>query len=160
MHLNRRHHLPLARRARLPTTRRTRTRTAHRRDTLQDPRLRTNIIRRHARRRRMLSISPKQPQYLLHAQLAGTALSALDGLVGELTLLFLQVENALFDRVGDGDFVDDDVDGLRETVHAVDGLFFDELGGVSRSWRERGVTYGVPERLEDDYTSCCCQIET
>ena len=43
----------------------------------------------------------------------------------------MQLEDAFFDGVGDGDFVDYDVDFLGEAVDAVDGLFFDELGGVS-----------------------------
>lgn len=53
-------------------------------------------------------------------------------MVGELALLFLEVENSLFDTVFDGDFVDYYVDFLGEAVDAVDGLFFDELGFISK----------------------------
>lgn len=49
---------------------------------------------------------------------------------GQKTFLFLEFEDTLFDGVGDGEFVDDYVDGLSETVDTVDGLFFDELGGA------------------------------
>jgi hypothetical protein len=39
----------------------------------------------------------------------------------------LQLEDALFDAVVDGEAVDGYVDGLVEAVDAVDGLFFYEL---------------------------------
>lgn len=94
----------------------------------QHPRLRRIKRRLIQRRLRILRIAAEELHDLLHAQLARAAvLAALDGLVGELALLFLQLENALFDGVGDGDFVDYDVDFLCEAVDAVDGLFFDEL---------------------------------
>lgn len=50
-----------------------------------------------------------------------------DGLLGEEALLFLKLENTFFDGVGDGELVDDDVDGLGEAVDSVYGLFFNEL---------------------------------
>lgn len=53
--------------------------------------------------------------------------AAFDGLLGEEALLFLQGEDTVFDGVGDGELVDDDVDGLGETVDTVNGLLFDEL---------------------------------
>jgi hypothetical protein len=96
----------------------------------QHPGLRILIRRLIQRRLGILRIATKQLHNLLHAQLAHSAvLAALNGLVGELALLLLQLEDALFDRVGDGDFVDYDVDFLGEAVDAVDGLFFDELWG-------------------------------
>lgn len=108
-------HRPPTLRARLPTRR-------------QHPRL--LICRLIQRRLRVLRIATEELHDLLHAQLASAAvLAALDGLVGELALLLLQLEDALFDGVGDGDFVDYDVDFLGEAVDAVDGLFFDELWG-------------------------------
>ena len=75
----------------------------------------------------MLRIATEQLQDLLHAELACAALAAFDGLVGEFAFLFLEVEDTFFDRVFDGDFVDDYVGFLGEAVDAVDGLFFDEL---------------------------------
>lgn len=50
-----------------------------------------------------------------------------DGLLGEEAFLFLELENTFFDGVGDGELVDDDVDGLGEAVDSVYGLFFNEL---------------------------------
>lgn len=50
-----------------------------------------------------------------------------DGLLGEEALLFLELENTFFDGVGDGELVDDDVDGLGEAVDSVYGLFFNKL---------------------------------
>lgn len=131
-HRRRSPHRPPTLRARLPTRR-------------QHPRLRL-LIRRLVRRwLRVLRVAAEELHDLLHAQLARAAvLTAFDGLVGELALLFLQLEDALFDGVGDGDFVDYDVDFLGEAVDAVDGLFFDELGGVSVLFLLRGE--GVVDR--------------
>lgn len=53
--------------------------------------------------------------------------ASFDGLLGEEALLFLQLEDAFFDGVGDGELVDDDVDGLGEAVDSVYGLFFNKL---------------------------------
>jgi hypothetical protein len=98
----------------------------------EHPRLRLRIRPLPRRRVRELCIATEKLQDLLHAQLARAAVfAALDGLVGELALLLLQLEDALFDRVGDGDLVDYDVCLLREAVNAVDSLLFDELWGVS-----------------------------
>lgn len=114
----------------------------------------------------MLRIATEQLQDLLHAELACAALAALDGLVGELAFLFLEIEDPLFDGVFDGDFVDDYVGFLGEAVDAVDSLFFDELWGIiirlGLICRERGEggTYGIPERLEDDDTCSGCKIES
>ena len=52
-------------------------------------------------------------------------------MVSELAFLFLQIEDSLFDRVFDCDFVDDNVDFLGEAMDSVDGLFFDELDRIS-----------------------------
>ena len=62
----------------------------------------------------------------------------------ESALLLLQLEDSLFDGVSDRDFVDDYVDGLVESMNAIDGLFFDE-------W--------VPEGLEDHDSTRRCEIE-
>lgn len=53
--------------------------------------------------------------------------AAFDGLLGEEALLLLEGEDTVFDGVSDGKFVDDDVDGLSETVDTVNGLLFDKL---------------------------------
>lgn len=93
---------------------------------------------------RVLRIAAEELHDLLHAQLTHAAvLAALDGLVGELALLLLKLEDALFDRVGDGDFVDYDVDFLGEAVDAVDSLLFDELGfWVSACYVGMGIIEG------------------
>lgn len=79
----------------------------------------------------MLSVSAEQLQDLLHAELARTALSAFNGLMRELALLFLEVENSLFDGVLDSDLIDDHIDFLGESMDSVDCLFFNELCDVS-----------------------------
>jgi hypothetical protein len=62
------------------------------------------------------------------AQLESALFSAaFDGLLGEEALLFLECEDTFFDGLCDGELVDDDVDGLSETVDSVNGLFFDKL---------------------------------
>lgn len=53
--------------------------------------------------------------------------AAFDGLLGEEAFLLLEGEDTVFDGVSDGEFVDDNVDGLRETMDTVNGLLFDEL---------------------------------
>ena len=63
-----------------------------------------------------------EPQ--LQRALFGTSLN---GLLGEEPLLVLQVEDAFFHGLLDGELVDDYVDGLGEAVDAVDGLLLDEL---------------------------------
>jgi hypothetical protein len=74
----------------------------------------------------VFSLALEQIKNILHAKLANR-LSALDRGLGEFALCLLELEDALFDRVVDGEAVDCDVDGLVEAVDAVDGLFFDEL---------------------------------
>ena len=65
---------------------------------------------------------------LVEAELEGVLLhTAFDGLLCQLALLVLQVHDLLFDGVGDGEAVDCHVDGLGETVDAVDCLLLDEL---------------------------------
>lgn len=50
---------------------------------------------------------------LVEAELEGFLLhAAFDGLFGEEAFFVLQVEDALFDGLGDGELVDDYVDGL------------------------------------------------
>ena len=76
----------------------------------------------------MFSIASKQRQNLCHAELGCVVLGAsLDGLIGELALLVLQGKDSLFDSFLDSDFVDDNVNFLREAVDTVNGLFFNEL---------------------------------
>ncbi|KAK1251803.1 hypothetical protein MKX07_007282 [Trichoderma sp. CBMAI-0711] len=63
-----------------------------------------------------------EPQ--LQRALSGTSLN---GLLGEKPLLVLQVEDAFFHGLLDGELVDDYVNGLGEAVDTVDGLLLDEL---------------------------------
>lgn len=65
---------------------------------------------------------------LAEAELERALLGArVNGLLGEQALLVLQVNDALLDRLGDGELVDDNVHGLVQTVHTVDGLLLDKL---------------------------------
>lgn len=65
----------------------------------------------------------------VEAELERALLGArVNGLLREEALLLLQVDDALLDRVGDGELVDDDVDRLVQAVDAIDGLFLDKLG--------------------------------
>ena len=73
----------------------------------------------------VFGVVPEERHDVFHAKLADCL--AFDGGGGELTLLLLQGENALFYRVFDGKFVDDDVNCLVQAVDAIDGLLFDEL---------------------------------
>lgn len=77
----------------------------------------------------MLSIMAKKLQHVLHGEFGGSGFP-LDGGVRELAFLVLEVEDTFFDGVFDGEFVDDDILGLVESVDAVDGLFFYELGWI------------------------------
>ena len=115
----------------------------------------------------VLGITPKQLHDILHAQFAD-GLATFDSGLSKLTLLFLEGQDPLFDGVGDGDLVDDDVDGLVKPVDAVDGLLFDELCrlwsaidavGKSMSWRCR-KPYWIPKGLENDDTTGGSKIET
>jgi hypothetical protein len=76
----------------------------------------------------ILALAAKQGHHILHSKILDR-LPAFDSCVGELTLRFLQLEDTLFDGVVDGEAVHGYVDGLVETVDAVDCLFFDELVG-------------------------------
>lgn len=76
--------------------------------------------------RLILGIASEKLHDILHAQFADR-LAAFDRRLSELALLFLEREDPLLDRVGDGELVDDDVDSLVETVDPVDRLFFDKL---------------------------------
>ena len=106
----------------------------------------------------------EQVEDILHAEFRDRL--SLDGRGGEGAFLLLQVEDALLDAAGDGDFVDDDVDGLVEAVHAVDGLLFDELR-IGEGWlvefRGRGRdtvgTYGIPEGFKDDDSTRGGEVE-
>ena len=73
----------------------------------------------------MLGIPSEEVQDILQAQLRNGF--AFDGGLGQLALFLLEVEDALFDAVGDSYLVNHHVDGLVEAVDAIDGLFFDEL---------------------------------
>lgn len=75
-----------------------------------------------------LCVSLEQRQHILHAEFAH-GLATLQSSSGELALRFLQLQDALFDGVVDGETVNCDVDGLIQTMDTVDGLFFDELCG-------------------------------
>ena len=106
----------------------------------------------------------EQGNDLVEAKLeALLAHATLDGLLSKETLLLLQVEDTLLDRLGDGELVDDDVDGLRETVDTINGLFFNKLGHVSRLFQ---TSYGykdmywVPEWLQDDDTRRRGEVES
>ncbi|TFB07735.1 hypothetical protein CCMA1212_000512 [Trichoderma ghanense] len=89
----------------------------------------------------------KQVNDFVEPELERALLGApLDCLLGEEALLVLQVEDAFFHGLLDGELVDDYVDGLGEAVDAVDGLFFDEL----LIERKEPKTYGIPKRLNDD----------
>ncbi|KXT13604.1 hypothetical protein AC579_9772 [Pseudocercospora musae] len=92
----------------------------------------------------VLCIMLEQAQNVLHGQVTHTLSTAFDGSVGELSFLFLKLEDALFNGLANGESEDFDVDCLIETMDAVDGLFFDER---------------VPERLDDDDSAGCCQIK-
>lgn len=74
----------------------------------------------------VLGFTLEQGEHVVHAELAH-CLAALERRGGELALCLLQVQDALFDAVVDGEAVDGYVDGLVEAVDAVDGLFFYEL---------------------------------
>ena len=113
----------------------------------------------------MLGISSEQLQDFLHAQFTSANLATFDSLVGEFAFLFLEIEDSLFDGVLNGYFVDNDVDLLGQAVHAIDSLFFDELGWFSfhsKCTKAAGKyeTYGIPEWLKDHHPGSCCEIET
>jgi len=76
----------------------------------------------------ILALATKQRHHILHSKILDR-FTAFDGGVGELALGFLQLEDAFFDRVVDGEAVDGYVDGLVEAVDAVYCLFFYELLG-------------------------------
>lgn len=96
---------------------------------------------------------------LIEAKLEGALLhAALDSLLGEKALLVLEVEDTLFDRFGDSEFVDDDIDGLCQAMNTIDCLFLDELISKLAYWTDKCKgeclkTYRVPERLKDN-NSC------
>lgn len=70
----------------------------------------------------------KHVNNLIQTKLERALLGArVNGLLGEQALLILQVNDALFDRLGDGQLVHNHVDGLVEAVNAVNGLFLDKL---------------------------------
>lgn len=75
----------------------------------------------------------EQVDNVVDAELQGVLLAsragggALDGLFGHEAFLFLELEDALLDGLFHCELVDDDVDGLREAVNTIDGLFLDKL---------------------------------
>jgi len=79
----------------------------------------------------ILGILAEEIHDILHAQFANCLTASLDRCICKFTLLGLQFEDALFNRVGDCEAVDYDVLSLVETMDTVDGLFFDELRKVS-----------------------------
>ena len=78
----------------------------------------------------VLCIALEQVENVLHAELAD-GLATFNGSLCELTLSFLQLEDTLFDRVVDREAVDGYVDGLVESVDAIDGLLLNKLWNVS-----------------------------
>lgn len=83
----------------------------------------------------VLGFALEQRQNVLHAQLAN-GFAALNCSFGELSLRFLKVEDALFDGVVNGETVNGHIDGLVETMDAIDGLFLNKLCRVSELLRE------------------------
>jgi len=74
----------------------------------------------------ILTLATKQRHHILHREILD-GFTTFDRRVGEFAFRFLQLENAFFDGVVDGEAVDGYVDGLVEAVDAVYGLFFYEL---------------------------------
>lgn len=91
----------------------------------------------------VLSLALEEVEDVLHGELAD-GFAAFDSRLGEFTLRFLQLKDALFDAVVDREAVDGHVDGLVEAVDTVDCLFFDELVDVSYNIFERVVQENVP----------------
>lgn len=112
---------------------------------------------------RMLCVPLEQVQNVLHAQVRGrfTLYSSL----GKRAFLFLQVENALLDRICDGDLVNNHINSLVEAVDTVNSLFFDKLRTLSVTSKKRMYvgrerrTHGIPERFKDDNPTSGCQIQ-
>jgi hypothetical protein len=105
----------------------------------------------------VLGISPEQLQDLFHAQFTRTALTTLDGLVGKLSLLLLQSEDSLLNRVFDGDLVDNNIYFLCKTVDSVDGLFLNKLRLLARYFLKAvASTYRIPERLKNNNSCGSC----
>ena len=73
-----------------------------------------------------LGLSLEKVKNVLHAELADS-FTALDSSLRKLAFSFLEFEDALFDRVVDGEAVDGDIDGLIKAVDAVDCLLLDKL---------------------------------
>lgn len=73
-------------------------------------------------------IAAEEVHDLLEAELQDVLLHAsLNSRLREKALLLLQGEDTLFNGLLDGDFVDDDVDLLRQAMNTIDGLLLDEL---------------------------------
>jgi hypothetical protein len=68
----------------------------------------------------------EQSQDIRHGKFR-SALSALKSRLSQLAFHILELEDALFDGIGNGEFVDYNVARLVQAVNAVDGLFFDKL---------------------------------
>ena len=81
----------------------------------------------------ILALATKQRHHILHREILD-GFTTFDRRVSELPLGFLQLENAFFDGVVDGEAVDGYVDGLVEAVDAVYCLFFYELCVTSVSY--------------------------
>jgi hypothetical protein len=74
----------------------------------------------------VFSVTLEEVEDVFHRKLAD-GFAALDSSLGEFALGLLQLENALFDRVVDGQTVHGDIDGLIEAMDTVYCLFFDKL---------------------------------
>jgi len=74
----------------------------------------------------VFGLTLEEVEDVFHGKLAD-GFAALESSLGKFALGFLQLENALFHGVVDGQTVYGDIDGLVEAMDAVYCLFFDEL---------------------------------
>ena len=75
----------------------------------------------------MFGISSEKLQNLFHTKLAGATLAAFNCLICEFSLLLLEIENSLLNRILDSDFIDNHVHFLSQSMNSVDCLFFHKL---------------------------------
>ena len=74
----------------------------------------------------VLGLPLEEVEDVFHGKLAD-GFTALERSLGKFALGLLQLENALFNRVMDGQTVHSHIDGLVEAMDAVYCLFFNEL---------------------------------
>lgn len=109
----------------------------------------------------VLGLALEQVEDILHGELSD-GLATLDGGLGKLALRFLQLKDALFDRVVDGQTVYCNIDSLVEAMDTIDCLFFDKLYLVSTNafrWQIE-KTYWIPKWLHNNHSRCSREIET